>query len=134
MRALTASIGMVAISAVAFAQPAGTTSPTASSREQAFREIGQALETMERSIAPVPVPPGVPTASGTGAQPAVTSSSQTAPVITTGAELTASAPITAFTGPSPTAAIGATISPGTAVRVEGIDRGFVQVTTPAGSS
>ena len=59
---------------------------------------------------------------------------QSAPVITTGAEITASTPITALTGPSPTAAIGATIAPGTAVRVEGVERGFVQVTPLQGAS
>lgn len=123
-----ASIGMFGLSMAAFAQPVGTPSAPVPSREQTFREIGRSLQTMERSVAPVPVPPRAPTASGTGAQPAVTSSSQAAPAITAGAELTASTPITAFTGPSPTAAVGATISPGTAVRVEGIDRGFVQMT------
>lgn len=75
--------------------------------EQAFKEIGQSLQTMQRTIesaqAQNPIAPP------------------------TGTELTAAAPVTALIGPSPTAGIGATLTPGTKVRVQSVVNGFVQV-------
>jgi hypothetical protein len=134
MRVFAAAIGLALTSTAAMSQAGGAASTGAPDREQTFRDIGRILQGAERTIAPPSAQSGNTAGSTAGAAPAVAITSQTAPAITTGAELTASGPVTALTGPSPTAGVGATLSPGTAVRVEGIERGFVQVTPLEGPS
>ncbi len=132
MRMLTAAIGLALMSTAAMAQTGNAPSTGAPDREQTFRDIGQILQGTERTIAPSQ--PSAPVGGATEAAPAVATTNQTAPAITTGAQLTASIPVTGLTGPSPTAGIGATLTPGTDVRVEGIEQGFVQVTPLEGPS
>jgi len=126
MRVFATAIFLVLSSTAALSQPAGSSSTSEPGREQTFRDIGRILQGTQRAISPAQ--PGALSADAMATAPAVVPPGQSAPVIAAGAELTASTPITALTGPSPTATIGATIAPGTAVRVDGAERGFVQVT------
>jgi hypothetical protein len=104
----TAALLAYSIPDPALAQAAAP--PTA---EQTFKEIGRSLQSMQRTIAAAQTQPA--------AAPAV------------GTELTTAVPVTALAGPSPSAGIGATLEPGTKVRVQGVENGFVQVTPYEGT-
>jgi hypothetical protein len=119
---LTAAI-LIMAATPALSQPASGSRP-APTLEQTFRDLGKAISTPE-----MPASTGNP--SGTNNpdyEKLIRNMIEKQGATTPGATVTTTTAVQAFTGPNPQAPVGTTLTPGTPVRVDGVENGFVQLT------